>query len=304
MATGVTSASDLLYDPEVARAIVWEEFEKAGIFKARAVEFRDLVGQAGDTITFPYVGRLTVAEDVSEGGTPTKEKLTNNKLTATVSKAMKEIAFYDEAVNKGGQPFVDDGISQMGRVFAEKIDAAFKAAIVAAGEGSGGYKTGFAPTTTDDVMSLEALLRALAVGFGDKWARLPKLTLYVHSYQFADLALDPKAKFTQQANFQAEGFRGNLLGMDVVVSDDVVPTSSVDVGGTTTTVYDAWIAMPTALAYIVKQDLKIEKDRDIETQETDYVGSLFYAVKCFNQVRYSGDVRLVKVRTVSSLTTT
>ena len=59
--------------------------------------------------------------------------------------------------------------------------------------------------------------------------------------------------------------------------------------------------MPTALAYIVKQDFKLEKDRDIEKQETIYVGSLYYAVKCFNQVRYDGDVRLVRVRTTSSL---
>ena len=104
MATGTTKLAQLI-DPEVMAPMISAKIENAIVATPFAKIDNTLVGKAGDTITIPKYEYIGDAEDLAEGVTADKTKLTTTSAPFTVKKAVKQVELTDEAVLSGyGNP--------------------------------------------------------------------------------------------------------------------------------------------------------------------------------------------------------
>ena len=290
----VTVLSDLLYQPQVARDLIEAYFRRRLTLGKYAARVNDLAGKPGETITFPFIGKLGAAEEPLEGAALAVDNVTSDKFTAAVKEVGKAAGFSDSALMRGGQPIVDLGLQQIGQVIAEKIDADLFSEAYAAGNTA----SGFTASASADTLSMSVILDALVSAFGDRLHEAR--TLVLHSKQFADL-VKANDGYLSAANrttdvVQTEGLIGRDFGMDVVVSDSVPVTTD----GVTTGVdsYDALALKENALAFIVKKDFgEVERDRDILARETRYSTTVWYAVKSMHAKAAADDLRACLIRT-------
>ena len=121
MATGTTKLAQLI-DPEVMAPMISAKIENAIVATPFAKIDNTLVGKAGDTITIPKYEYIGDAEDLAEGVTADKTKLTTTSAPFTVKKAVKQVELTDEAVLSGyGNP-VGETNSQLAKSIASKVD--------------------------------------------------------------------------------------------------------------------------------------------------------------------------------------
>lgn len=121
MATGTTKLTNLI-DPEVMAPMISAKLQKAIVATPFAKIDTTLVGRPGSTITVPKYIYIGDAEDLAEGVTADKTKLTTSTAEYTVKKAVKQVELTDEAVLSGyGNP-VGETNSQLAKAIASKVD--------------------------------------------------------------------------------------------------------------------------------------------------------------------------------------
>ncbi len=121
MATGTTKLAQLI-DPEVMAPMVGGKIEKAIVVTPIAKIDTTLVGEPGSSIKVPKYEYIGDAEDLAEGVTADKTKLTTTSATYQVKKAVKQVELTDEAVLSGyGNP-VGETNSQLAKAIAAKVD--------------------------------------------------------------------------------------------------------------------------------------------------------------------------------------
>ena len=121
MATGTTKLAQLI-DPEVMAPMISAKIEKAIVATPFAKIDNTLVGRPGSTITVPKYEYIGDAEDLAEGVTADKTKLTTTSAEYQVKKAVKQVELTDEAVLSGyGNP-VGETNSQLAKAIASKVD--------------------------------------------------------------------------------------------------------------------------------------------------------------------------------------
>ena len=121
MATGTTKMENLI-DPEVMAPMISAKLQKAIVATPFAKIDTTLVGRAGDTITVPKYVYIGDAEDLAEGVTADKTKLTTTSASYKVKKAVKQVELTDEAVLSGyGNP-VGETNTQLAKAIASKVD--------------------------------------------------------------------------------------------------------------------------------------------------------------------------------------
>ena len=128
MATGTTKIANLI-DPEVMAPMISAKIDKAIVATPFANIDTTLAGEAGDTISVPKYEYIGNAEDLAEGETADKTKLTTKKADFKVKKAVKQVELTDEAVLSGyGNP-VGETNSQLAKAIASKVDSDVMAAL-------------------------------------------------------------------------------------------------------------------------------------------------------------------------------
>ncbi len=122
MATGTTKLSNLI-DPEVMAPMISAQIESAIVATPFAKIDTTLAGRPGSTITVPKYEYIGDAEDLGEGITADKTKLTTKEAEYKIKKAVKQVELTDEAVLSGyGNP-VGETNSQLAKSIASKVDA-------------------------------------------------------------------------------------------------------------------------------------------------------------------------------------
>ena len=120
-ATGTTKLENMI-DPEVMAPMISAKIEKAIVATPFAKIDNTLVGNPGSTITVPKYQYIGDADDLAEGVTADKTKLTTTSAQYTIKKAVKQVELTDEAILSGyGNP-VGETNNQLGLSIASKID--------------------------------------------------------------------------------------------------------------------------------------------------------------------------------------
>jgi N4-gp56 family major capsid protein len=293
-----TKSTDWNFNPVVWQTHIDAYFRTKLVFGAFAETEASLTSEPGTTITFPYFKTIGAVEEPAEDEGLVVDNLSDDSFTATVKEVGKAVGIKKKAFKKSAAAadrLMGEAQRQIGRRMAEKVDADLLAEFSA----NGNYTDGFTAAAAGDTMSATNLLTARVVGYGDRQDEA--VVVFMHSKQWLDLMSNSTSGFMKadalDPNVLVKGFMGYLLGMAVVISDQVPNNGGTQVGGKNT--YNAFMHTQAAYAYITKQDLEVEDDYDILMREWVVTGNQWYAVKS-----YHSKISSLNVRTVRCTTTT
>ena len=116
-----TMKADLIV-PDVYAPVAVKEAVAAAVMTQVAVTDDTLVGQPGDTVTFPKFNRINPASDLSEGVPIVPQKLTTDDMTATIKEVGTAVEVTDTAeLTALGNPS-SRARAAISEALAEKID--------------------------------------------------------------------------------------------------------------------------------------------------------------------------------------
>lgn len=290
-----TQASDFVFEPKVWSDHVKAYFDKKLVFGAFAVRNNELeVEGSGLTVNFPYFKAIGDAEEIAESSALTVDKLSDDSFSCSVFEVGKAVGFKKKAFKKSAasqERILQEATEQIARVHAEKVDAKLLVEIETS------HNIGYTAAAAGDVMNVKNLMTAKTVAFGDK--AMETVVCFMHSLQHLDLMIDPTAGFLKaDANdpmAMVSGFMGRLLGMAIVVNDQMTKLGA-QVGGKDA--YRAIFCKENAYGILSKQQMEFDNDKDILAREIYITGNEWYGVKNFDRKVSSLDKK------IGSLTTT
>ena len=272
MAAGPTKLTNLL-DPQVIGAYLDVKLiDKIKLAPIAEVN-RELEGRPGSTLTFPKWGYIGDAADLAEGAALTYENIAESTVEIKVKKVAKGISITDEAVLSGyGNPVEQIG-QQLLTAVASKIEAdmydAVKNEKKATRDTVGCFQHQYNKTagfTKEDIIDMRAK-------FGED--QEGEMVLFVNPAEFAKLAKDRDFVQIQQGAQIISGEMGMLYGVRLVVANRV-PAGK------------PFLMKPGALAIVMKRNVMVESERDMDHFATKYAVSDHYV--CY--VKYAD--RIVK----------
>lgn len=218
-----------------------------------------LEGRAGNTVTRWFWKYIGDAEEFGEGEAISYGQLGQDTKEVTVKKAGRGIKLTDEAVLSGQGDPEGEAVAQVRLAIARKINADCKTVLDAIGTemtvGDGTAKLGSG--LVQDALAL----------FGEDFEG-PKAIL-INASQRKDLMNDED--FIPASEIKAEmmitGSLGQILGCDIIVSNDVT-----EVDGK----YNNYLLKGTPLAIEVKRGIMPERDRDIDNKITKFNADIHY----------------------------
>ena len=262
MAAGPTKLNNLL-DPQVIGAYLDVKLiDKIKLAPIAEVN-RELEGRPGSTLTFPKWGYIGDAADLAEGAALTYENIAESTVEIKVKKVAKGISITDEAVLSGyGNPVEQIG-QQLLTAVASKIEAdmydAVKNEKKATRDTVGCFTHTYNKTngfTKEDIIDMRAK-------FGED--QEGEMVLFVNPAEFAKLAKDKDFVQIQQGAQIISGEMGMLYGVRLVVAN------RVEVG-------KPFLMKPGALAIVMKRNVMVEAERDMDHFANKYAVSDHYAV--------------------------
>ena len=261
MATGPAKLNKLI-DPEVIGAYLDVKLVDK-IKWAPIVEIdRTLEGRPGSTLTLPKWGYIGDASDLAEGAALTYSDIAEDTQEVAVKKVAKGVSITDEAVLSGyGNPVEQIG-QQLLVAVASKIEAdlydAVKTEKVATRHAAGCLKHEYAGTA----FAKEDIIDMLAK-FGED--QEGEKVLFVNPVDFAALAKDPDFVQIMQGAQIITGEMGMLYGVRIVVAN------RVEAGA-------PFMMKPGALSLVMKRNVMVEAERDMDHFANKYAVSDHYAV--------------------------
>ena len=272
-----TMKADLIV-PEVYAPVAVKEAINAAVMTQVATTDDTLVGQPGDTVTFPKFNRINPASDLSEGVPIVPQKLTTDDMTATIKEVGTAVEVTDTAeLTALGNPS-SRARTAISEALAEKIDLDLRAAAESTAGGS-------SPIILDnggagyDSFDWDNAATAAIASFGDKWDPSKVAAFVIHSRQHVGLLRDDNFKSSLTfGSGQAilRGQIGALAGIPVIVSDAATKTDGATDADDT---YNALVVRRGALGLLYKRRALIEQDRDIYARITGFAITAHYAVK-------------------------
>lgn len=242
-----------------------------------------LVGQPGDSVTFPKFAYIGDADDLTEGVAMDTSKLTMTDSKATIKEAGKAVEMTDKATLSAlGQPSSQAQV-QLALSVARKIDKDLRAAAELTITGSVDPEApNTAPLKVATVaprLSWAALVAGITL-LGDEYDPSELAGYVIHSAQQGSLFLDPNFLSVDKFGAGAVIMRGQIGAIGTVpvfVSDRTTRTGTGGVGDEY--VYNALIVRKGALALKYKRRPIVEKDRDILKRTNIITTNVHYAVK-------------------------
>ncbi|MCG2562251.1 N4-gp56 family major capsid protein [Staphylococcus epidermidis] len=259
MAQGTTTKSTQIV-PEVLKPMMQAELDK----KLRFAQFADidstLVGQPGDTLTFPafvYSGDATV---VPEGQKIPVDKIETNRREAKIHKIGKGTDITDEALLSGYGDPQGEAVRQHGLAIANKVDNDVLEAL-----------RGTKLTVSADIGTLAGLEAAIDT-FDDE--DLEPMVLFINPKDAGKLRSSASDNFTRATelgdNIIVKGAFGEALGAIIVRS------KKLDEG-------EAILAKRGAVKLITKRDFFLETDRDPSTKTTALYSDKHYVAYLYDE---------------------
>ena len=241
-----------LIDPQVIGAFLDVKLIDAIKLSPLVGVDRTLEGRPGSTLTLPAYQYIGDAKDLAEGATLNFENITESTVDVSVKKVAKGVSITDEAVLSGyGNPVEQIG-QQLLTAVASKIEADMYDAVKKA--------------TTKKVVNAKAFAKEAIVDmraeFGEDQEEA--MYLFVNPKDFAKLAKDKDFVQIQNGAAIISGTMGRLFGVDIVVAN------RVEAG-------KPFLMKAGAIALIMKRNVMVEADRDINTFSTKYAVSDHYA---------------------------
>ena len=261
MAQGPTKLNKLI-DPEVIGAYLDVKLvDKIKLAPIVEVD-RTLEGRPGSTLTLPKWGYIGDAADLAEGAALTYEDIAESTQEIAVKKVAKGVSITDEAVLSGyGNPVEQVG-QQLLVAVASKIEAdlydAVKNEKVATRNSAGCLKHQYAGAA----FAKEDIIDMLAK-FGED--QEGEKVLFVNPADFAVLAKDPDFVQIMQGAQIITGEMGMLYGVRIVVANRV-------------TAGQPFMMKPGALSLVMKRNVMVEAERDMDHFANKYAVSDHYAV--------------------------
>lgn len=275
-----TSSADL-YIPEVWEDLAQAAFTGRTILAQAALTDDKLVGQPGDTVTFPKWNTLGELDDLTELVPIVPEKMSQSATKATIKEAGKGVEISDTADLTGiGNP-QDEAIRQFGILAARKIDADLYAAAVATITGGVTYSDGTTATDSKPLIynagtgvniGWDPIVDASGV-FGDDWEPSDFSGLYINSADRGRIFKDNDFIAANQGNggnnLIQRGLIGDIGGVSVYVTNRVPANKSL-------------LLKRNSLGLKYKRRPIVEQDRDILRRSTVVTTNMHYATHRIN----------------------
>ena len=271
MAAGPTKLNNLL-DPQVIGAYLDVKLiDKIKLAPIAEVN-RELEGRPGSTLTFPKWGYIGDAADLAEGAALTYENIAESTVEIKVKKVAKGVSITDEAVLSGyGNPVEQIG-QQLLTAVASKIEADMYDAVKNEKKATRDTVGCFQHKYTGNTFTKEDIIDMRAK-FGED--QEGEMVLFVNPAEFAVLAKDRDFVQIQQGAQIISGEMGMLYGVRLVVAN------RVEAG-------KPFLMKPGALAIVMKRNVMVESERDMDHFATKFAVSDHYV--CY--VKYAD--RIVK----------
>lgn len=218
-----------------------------------------LEGRAGNTVTRWFWKYIGDAEEFNEGEAISYGQLGQDTKEVTVKKAGRGVKLTDEAVLSGQGDPEGEAVAQVRLAIARKINADCKTVLDSIASGM---------TVGDGTGKLNAsLIQDALTLFGEDFEG--SKAILISPKQRKDLMND--AEFVPASEIKAEmmitGSLGQILGCDIIVSNDVVEAEGK---------YNNYLLKGTPLAIEIKRGIMPEKDRDIDKKITKFNADIHY----------------------------
>ena len=271
MATGPAKLNKLI-DPEVIGAYLDVKLvDKIKLAPIVEVD-RTLEGRPGSTLTLPKWGYIGDAADLAEGAALTYSDIAEDTQEVAVKKVAKGVSITDEAVLSGyGNPVEQIG-QQLLTAVASKIEADMYDAVKNEKKATRDTVGCFQHKYTGNTFTKEDIIDMRAK-FGED--QEGEMVLFVNPAEFAVLAKDRDFVQIQQGAQIISGEMGMLYGVRLVVANRV-PAGK------------PFLMKPGALAIVMKRNVMVESERDMDHFATKFAVSDHYV--CY--VKYAD--RIVK----------
>ncbi|UOC12400.1 N4-gp56 family major capsid protein [Staphylococcus agnetis] len=261
MAVGTTKLAQLV-NPEVLAPMMQAELDKKLRFAQFAEIDNTLVGQPGNTLTFPafvYSGDATV---VAEGAEIPIDQIETKKRQATIQKIGKGTELTDEALLSGYGDPKGEAVRQHGLAIANKVDNDVLAALKTA-----------SLSVEADITSLTGLESAIDK-FNDEDQE--PMVLFINPSDAGKLRASATTNFT----------RATQLGDDVIVKGAfgealgaiIVRTNKLEKG-------EAILAKKGAVKLITKRDFFLETERDASRKATALFSDKHYVAYLYDEAK-------------------
>jgi len=295
---GSTTTSDLAFEPKVWSDHIKAYFDKFLVFGAYALRNNQLSGEGtGLLVSFPYFNAIGAAEEPGETDIVTVDKLTDGSFSCTVFEVAKAVGFKKKAFKKSSasqDEIMSEAMRQLARVHAEKIDSKLNDEISA----DANSVVGFLAVDATGKTTVDVLTEARIVAFGDKFQQ--GSVCFMHSLQYLSLIKNSGSGFLKaDANdpgFMVNGYVGKLVGMGIVVTDQVKKNVDGQIAGVDN--YRGLIAKENAYGIITKQEMEMDSDKDILAREYIVASNEWYGVKSFHAKISADDKKAARFTTV------
>lgn len=289
-----TVSTDFTFEPKVWQDHIMAYFDRLLVYGAFAFRDDTLTQEPGLTVNFPYFEQIGAAQEPEETEGLEVDSLSDNSFSSTVKEVAKAVGVKKKAFKKSAaskERIINEVQFQLARRMAEKVDQD----IYTEFSDSGNYQIGYAASASTDVCTVDRLMEAKTVAFGDRSSEAA--VVFMHSRHFLDLARSgkvievtgaPVTSITSGAGLlqgdsvdqeiMVTGRKGMLLGMTIVEVDTVGAGPTTDGAST----YYSWIHKPNAYGLMIKQDLEIDSDYDLLHREWVWTTNQWYAVKSFH----------------------
>lgn len=266
-----TTTSTNLIVPEVWADLSQAQFTGAvRVLNSGAVLQDDtLVGQPGDTISFPKWDAIGELDDLTEGTAMGTSVMGQRASETTIKEAGKAVEITDRAILTGlGDPRAE-AQRQFGILAARKVDAALIAQAQADETAQGGgLPLSFTAGAGTTKLSWPVLVDALAV-FGDEWEPSEFAGLFINSAQQVDVFKD--AQFIEASKLGTQtpvttGQIGTVAGVPVIVTNRIAVKKFL-------------LLKRNSLGALYKRRPIVESDRDILKRTTVVTTNVHYAAK-------------------------
>jgi N4-gp56 family major capsid protein len=289
-----TTSADFNFTPKVWKDHIMAYFRRRLVAGAFALQDDTLKSEPGTVVNFPYFKKIGDAQEPAEDEGLEVDKLSDDAFSVTVKEVSKAVGVKKKAFKTSAarsEEIISEVQRQIGRVMAEKIDKD----LITEFSTASNYTDGYVGATAADKLTVPNLNTGRITAFGDLFK--DATVCFMHSLQFLSLMNASPAGFLQ-ANaldpmFLVEGFQGRLLGMALVVTDNM-PSGLL---GDSSTGYTAWIHKENAYGFMIKQEMEVESDYDILHREWVFTGDEWYGVKSFHAKVSAQDLKTARLVT-------
>jgi hypothetical protein len=252
--------------PQVMADQVRAKLGKLIKFRPLAVVDADMSNMQGNTVVLPTYAYVGDASDVAEGTTTSTatSTMTMSTQSFTVKKAVKDVLVSDEAILSTNGAVLGEIEYQLAVSIANKIDSDAYTALAGA------------TTAIPSVNITQAGFAGLRVTFGEDLEG--RQLLFCNSAEYGKILAVPEFVAVDNGSAFISGHVGQVLGIDIVVSDRVTAGTGIVVK-----VADNETGFSSPLGISYNRNVNLETFRDMSTRSTRIGVDCHYVTYIRNQ---------------------